>query len=452
MTISLPEKYSQPLLISEGSYGVVFRAKQKTLNRYVAIKILKEDDRLKRKELINEAMIQADISISTIPHIHDAFEYNKKVYIVMEWIDGISLSHYINNNIIIDNNISLCRDLIASVAEIHKRGYAHRDIKPENIILSRRELPVFVDFGLAKHVFNGEESMEGLIKGTPNYMAPELWTLGPNVDLFRADIFSLAKVLSFLLQNSVTSDALNNALSVDPRLRPINAQEMMILWDNEFPLSQFGENKGWRKWAENSVVDFLFEKKIRAIEGFINNANYEDAYWLCVECVNERPDSEKALSYLDVIEKNKKKRNKRRKDLILLSSISGMVCLIAMAIVYFFYNDKNNNDIDIITAKINTNRMMETISKPLDHNYEFKSNENNKNYIWLNSELEILNIPSESKLYVNKKEAELNGRSDIQLTLGYGEYLLELFRDGNQLWRERIFLAPFQKVRISVKY
>lgn len=449
MTISLPEKFIQPLLISEGNYGTVFRAKQETLNRFVAIKELKEVDSAKRKELINEAMIQADLGIPTVPHIHDAFEFNNKVYIVMEWIGGITLSHYLINKIDINGNIFLCRDLIASVAEVHKRGYAHRDIKPENILLSGKELPVLVDFGLAKHAIYGKRSTEGLIKGTPDYMAPELWTSGPNVDLFKADVFSLAKVISFLLHSPMVPTVLNSALSLDPFSRPENAQDMLRLWDEECIGYKEEDNYSWRKWADQTSNEFLYTKKIEAINEYIRLENFEDAYWLCVECINERPDSDEALLNLQIIEDKKKKKSIRRKRIVSSSILISMLILVSIIVTsVLLYKQKEgihiNNDV------VSSQSMIKTVKKTKRINYEYINKKSSYEYIWLKSQLQILNIPSDSKLYLDKKEVEyLN--NNAKFTLNYGEYLIEIFKDQNVLWREKIFLAPFQKVRIGIK-
>ncbi len=166
--------------LGEGGMGIVFEARQRSLNRIVAIKMIRagrfagEDD-LRRFQNEAEAVAQLDH-----PHIVPVYEvgaHEGHNYISMKRIDGTSLAA----------NLSGYRDrprksaqLVATMAQAlhhaHQRGVLHRDLKPSNILLDARGEPHLSDFGLAKRLDGPgavETTRSGVILGTPAYMAPE---------------------------------------------------------------------------------------------------------------------------------------------------------------------------------------------------------------------------------------------------------------------------------------
>ncbi len=94
----LPKGFSHPMVIGAGSFSSVYRARQRALDRWVAIKILPEKNPVIRQTLLKEAQVQAQLNAPCIPAVYDAFEWDQQVCIVMQWIKGISLKTILDEN------------------------------------------------------------------------------------------------------------------------------------------------------------------------------------------------------------------------------------------------------------------------------------------------------------------------------------------------------------------
>ena len=189
--------------VGEGGMGVVYAAEDKLLRRKVALKFcrpdLKDDENL-RKRVIQEARLAASLSHSAITSVHELFEHEGQLVLVMEWIEGQNLKQVMLDSGPLDWRrffgwlVKVCEGL----EEAHEKGIIHRDIKPSNIMLTDRGEPKITDFGLAKCVTIKGESISGLtaagsLLGTLEYMSPEQ-ARGEQVDL-RSDLFSLGVVV-----------------------------------------------------------------------------------------------------------------------------------------------------------------------------------------------------------------------------------------------------------------
>src|SRR6185312_2820036 len=164
--------------LGRGGMGIVYRARQISLNRPVALKMLKSDvlatpDELRRFR--NEAEAIALLDHPHIVPIFEVGEHDRRRYFTMKLIGGSSLdkrlAHY-------SADPKAAARLVATAAEAvhhaHQRGILHRDLKPANILLDNRGEPHVGDFGLAKQIEGDSEmTVSGAILGTPSYMAPE---------------------------------------------------------------------------------------------------------------------------------------------------------------------------------------------------------------------------------------------------------------------------------------
>jgi serine/threonine-protein kinase len=191
----LPPGFTHPILTGEGAFSTVYRARQTSLDRWVALKIIAEKDRLRRNELLSEAKTQANIHLDCIPQIYDTFEWDKRIFIVMQWLKGISLREILDDFPSINCRHRIADSLVNSIVKLHEQGFAHRDLKPENVFISPDYGIFLVDFGFTKNIIDGKKSMSGTIKGTPAYMAPELWSSSETIDPLRSDLFSLGRFL-----------------------------------------------------------------------------------------------------------------------------------------------------------------------------------------------------------------------------------------------------------------
>ena len=191
-------KYTIDSQIGQGGMGAVYLGTHPTLDRKVILKKLTLKgsssivERFKR-----EARIMMDFKSDFIVDVYDHFKEGSSYYIVLEYIDGISLDELIKKQNRLPNNLSLYILLGACKAlqYAHNKNVVHRDIKPANILISKKGEVKLVDFGIA--VSQDEESgltIEGTTLGTPSYMAPEQLADSKGVDS-RADIYSAGVML-----------------------------------------------------------------------------------------------------------------------------------------------------------------------------------------------------------------------------------------------------------------
>ncbi|MFK8012657.1 MAG: protein kinase [Marinicellaceae bacterium] len=191
-------------VLGEGGMGAVYHAKDLTLHRDVAIKMLRPMQASgfqKTEVLLDEARMASKLNHPNIVTIYDVARSKDSNYIVMEWVDGKSL-----DEIIPEDGLSLIKSLeyacqIANGLTLaHKKYIIHRDIKPHNIMLSSDNTIKILDFGIAGMVsqFDNENTdSKDTSTGTPSYMSPEQ-AQGLNLDQ-RSDIFSFGIVLYQML-------------------------------------------------------------------------------------------------------------------------------------------------------------------------------------------------------------------------------------------------------------
>ena len=193
--------------IGRGGMGVVYKARQRDLDRMVAIKMilanhLASADQVRR--FYAEAQAAAKVSDPHIVAIHDFGQIHGQHYFAMEYIAGPSLAQLLKDGTPVDIETSArwVAAVAGAVANLHAIGVVHRDLKPSNILLDESGRPRISDFGLAKMLdVDGSVTGVGAIVGTPNYMAPEQAAgrgaaVGP-----LSDIYSLGAILYELLTN-----------------------------------------------------------------------------------------------------------------------------------------------------------------------------------------------------------------------------------------------------------
>src|SRR5262249_13439023 len=190
--------------VGRGGQGVVFRARQKSLNRIVALKVIRlgqwaSKAHLKRFRL--EAEAAARLEHPGIVPIHDVGEGDGSCYFSMKFVEGGQLDEVIRRESIpIRRAVELIAKVARTVHYAHEHGILHRDIKPGNILLDQKGEPHLTDFGLARLVeleSTVTRTMEVL--GTPSYMAPEQ-AVGNNTAISSVtDVYGLGAVLYQLL-------------------------------------------------------------------------------------------------------------------------------------------------------------------------------------------------------------------------------------------------------------
>jgi serine/threonine-protein kinase len=189
--------------LGEGGMGVVFRARQTALNRFVAVKMIHAGASTDSKQLARfhtEVQAVARLSHPNIVQIYEIGEWDGLPYFIMEYANGGSLERKLASGPLpLRQAAQLIETLARALAAAHEHGIVHRDLKPANILLTLDGQPKITDFGLAK-IGGGPElsnSWSGAILGTPSYMAPEQ-AQGSGAGV-ASDIYSLGATLYEML-------------------------------------------------------------------------------------------------------------------------------------------------------------------------------------------------------------------------------------------------------------
>lgn len=203
----LGNRYEIIRKIGDGGMAFVYEAKDRLLNRIVAVKVLRPefvDDEEFLAKFKREAEAVANISHPNIVNVYDVGCDGKVNYIVMEYVDGQNLKEIIKNEGTLDEYTALdiTKQIAKALSAAHKKGVIHRDIKPHNILISSEGRNVKVaDFGIAKAATNSTMTNIGSIIGSVHYFSPEQAKGKPVKN--NADLYSLGIVLYEMLLGKV---------------------------------------------------------------------------------------------------------------------------------------------------------------------------------------------------------------------------------------------------------
>ncbi len=450
MTPRLPKGLHRPMRIGKGAFASVYRVRQETLDRWVAVKIITESDQLKREAILREGKTQAKLAMKHIPQIYDAFEWKKKIDIIMQWIPGVPLSLILQQNPSDEDRFTLAGALVRILADLHALGYAHRDLKPDNIIISPDDGMHFVDFAFAKNVQDGQVSMEGKVKGTPAYMAPELWRGERNTDFFRADLYSAGLILKEIQQQGRWQPLIDNLTSVHPEQRPASGQELLAQWEN---LMEVSTEPDWHKLAGDLSRESIAENLTAAAKELIQAKRYDEAYWLLVESLENNPDNAETLELISSVGQQPKKSFKRNTMLY-----AAAACILILMVLAAMYSERKTVTPDnsltngpVTKYKVaalpgqpnalvqrNIAQSLPFLTEPISHDE-------------LNGKLYLVNYPDHGMLVINGDTVVAPKNLIHGIALPGSRYSLSWLRpDSTILWRERVTLLPFQKKVINM--
>lgn len=360
-TILLDNRYEIIKEIGVGGMAKVYKAKDRLLGRFVAIKVLKdqyaEDDEFAKK-FENEAQSAARLSHVNIVNVYDIGKdmLNGKLiqYIVMEYVEGETLKDLIDREKVLENHdiIDYSTQIAQALKSAHDSGIVHRDIKPQNILIDKFGLCKVTDFGIARVSSNATITYTSSILGTVHYISPEQ-AKGKIVDL-KSDLYSLGAVMYEMATGKVPFDADNSVgiavmhiqddpvpprelnpnlskhlnyiimklLKKDPTERFQNATELIEALDDETLV------RGEESFEDTARIPIVVPKKEKEV--FYDD--YED---------------EKESVYVSAGEE--KIKNKKKKNPIKIWPLA-FLAFILVAAVYFFSNRMNSDEIEIPTV------------------------------------------------------------------------------------------------------
>jgi eukaryotic-like serine/threonine-protein kinase len=220
------DRYQVLDLLGKGGMGVVHRARDRRLDRIVAIKFLRAADPDATMRFLREARAQARIEHPHVCRVYEVGEIEGRAYLALQYVDGEPL-HVAARQMPLEAKIAVLRDVAIALHEAHRLGIVHRDVKPANIMVERTEddrwIPIVTDFGLAR-----EATVEigltasGAVLGTPAYMAPEQARGDTHLVDRRSDVYGLGATLYELLtggppfRTSSLAEALAQVIHDDP--------------------------------------------------------------------------------------------------------------------------------------------------------------------------------------------------------------------------------------------
>lgn len=202
--------YSIERELGRGGMATVYLARQESLDREVALKVMKpalSADEEFSERFVREARTAASLRHPGIVAIYDAGVAEHSPYMAMEIVEGGDLKHKLRDGALSsDQAVGIVRQLAAALAYAHGKGFVHRDVKPENILFREDGSAVLTDFGIARAIGSGTRmTATGLSIGTPHYMSPEQ-ARGRDLD-GRSDLYALGVVFYEMLTGTVPFDA-----------------------------------------------------------------------------------------------------------------------------------------------------------------------------------------------------------------------------------------------------
>lgn len=189
--------------IGRGGMGRVFLAEHVRIKRKFAVKMLTDElmnNPICRERFTKEAMAQAQLQHPNIVEVIDYIEQNEKAFLVMEYVEGVSLDVVIEKSARIEEKkaLSIFKSILKGLNFAHAMGVIHRDIKPSNILIGPNNTPKITDFGIALVAGGKRLTKTGDAIGTAWYMSPEQVAKPRDVD-HRCDVYAMGIVLFEML-------------------------------------------------------------------------------------------------------------------------------------------------------------------------------------------------------------------------------------------------------------
>ncbi len=339
----LDNRYEIQQVIGKGGMAYVFKARCHLLNRYVAIKMLREDmahDEGFRDNFKKEAQAVAMLSHPNIVSIYDVSRTPDMDYIVMELIEGVTLKIYMKTKgaLSCKESVHFITQIAKALSHAHGKGIVHRDIKPQNIMIAMDGAVKVADFGIA-HLENAN-AVDNTAVGSVHYISPEQ-AKGQSVDA-RSDIYSLGVVMYEMLTgclpytgDNAESVALQHVSSVPKALREINSEIPVEL--EAITLKAMNADINERYQSVDELLDDLNEYRLANTSSIplIKEKKAAEKPVEVSENKIEIPPNVAPLRRSGELSRESYARRRRRANTV--STLSGIVIVLAFAVAIFVF-------------------------------------------------------------------------------------------------------------------
>jgi serine/threonine protein kinase len=306
---AINREYLDPVELGSGAQGTVFRVRQKSLGRLVALKRTRAASRQDREEILQHLSRLSTLAIPGIPRILDVFSDKNCIWCAHEYFEGITLADAPWQDWPPAMRITLFCTIAAAVGRLHSAGWSHGDLKPSNILLTRAGEVLLLDMGFSHHA---SQAAPNEIKGTPAFMAPEI-AAGKTGDPIRADLYALG-VIGKLLISARASAGLSVTLCDD--MLADRAASYMHLLLSDCPLDRppacaiadavpHQSSSLLPTLIAPSVEAFIADAALSAARRALSRRRPEAAYRFLSEIIDRNPDHAEALALLEKIPQRK---------------------------------------------------------------------------------------------------------------------------------------------------
>lgn len=267
------DRYNVESLLGRGGMGTVYKARERSLDRHVALKIIPkeraQDERFVER-FRREARLAARLRHPRIVSVHEVGTMDGFHYFSMDYIEGATLRAVVQRRRVLpaEDAISIVVEICRAVAHAHGKGIIHRDMKPENVMIDGEGDVFVMDFGLARAIQEPGLTVTGTIMGSPVYMSPEQLA-AESLDE-RTDIYSIGLILYYCLtgEDLFEAESMTGVVArhfttrVDEVVRqhsmlPLNLQELLI--------SMLEENRDHRARSAREILERLTLRTIVAL-------------------------------------------------------------------------------------------------------------------------------------------------------------------------------------------